>query len=160
MEPATESRPGRRLSAFLAGLQAGMLGALVYLSWMGVTAVWRRLSFWTAPNLMASVFYGGDAIHRGFAFVTVAGIAFCLVLYSFLGASFAVITDGRLPRLRLTLVSVVVALAWYYLAFRLLSKSAAPLVALLHVETTTIIGHAIFGAVLGRYPAHMPKKKC
>ena len=91
MDAATESSRPRALSAFLAGLQGGMIGVLCMLAWLGVSATWQQRSFWTAENLMASVFYGARAIRSGFAGETLSGLAMYVVLYSLLGALFAVL---------------------------------------------------------------------
>src|SRR5262249_50980141 len=105
MEPATERPPAGALSAFFAGLQAGMLGVLWMLAWLGISAAWQQRSFWTTENLMASAFYGREAIHSGFASQTLAGLALCLALYSLLGGLLALAIRDRLPRLRTLLVS-------------------------------------------------------
>jgi hypothetical protein len=155
MEPATGSRsPHAFLIMFLAGLEAGMLAALCFLAWMGATAVLAHRSFWTSENLLASVFYGGDAIRGGLGASTFSGLALYLLLYSLLGGVFAMAIGDRLPRLRLTLVGVLFGLCWYSLSFRLIWKSVAPLVALLHIASPTIWGHAIYGALLARYPVY------
>jgi hypothetical protein len=154
MDAATESPRPRHLSAFLAGLQGGTLGVLCMLVWLGVTATWQQRSFWTPENLMASVFYGARAIRSGFAGETLSGLAMYVVVYSLLGALFAALLRDRLPRTRTFLLSLVFSLGWYYLSFRLLWRSVMPLVALLHVQGATAVGHLIYGAVLGRYPAH------
>jgi hypothetical protein len=158
MDAATESSRPPALSAFLAGLQGGMVGVLCMLAWLGISATWQQRSFWTAENLMATVFYGNRAIRSGFAGETVSGLAVYVALYSLLGALFAALLRDRLPRLRTFLLALVFALGWYYLSFRVLWRSAMPLVALLHVQGTTAFGHLIYGAVLGRYPAHWRKR--
>src|ERR1051326_458936 len=114
METATEKQRAGTLSAVLAGLQAGMLGACWMLAWLGISAKWQLRSFWTAENLMASVFYGDRAIRSGFAERTLSGLALYLLLYSSLGALFAVLVTDRLPRFRLVVVSVLFAMCWYY----------------------------------------------
>ena len=114
-----------------------MLGACWMLLWLGVSDVWQQRNFWTAENLMASAFYGEGAIHRGFAQRTLSGLALYLLLYSMLGALLAAAVGDRLPRVRVFLVSLVFALGWYYLSFRLLWKGLLPLVALLHSAQTT-----------------------
>ena len=156
MATAMERRSAKSLSAFLAGLQAGMLGVWWMLAWMGASAVWQRGSFWTPENLMASVFYGNAAIRWGFSAGTVSGLALYVLLYSLLGAGFAMAVAGRLPRSRLPLASMAFALCWYYAAFHLAAKAAWPLVALLDTERTTVLGHLLYGALLARFPAYLP----
>ena len=153
METPSESGPYQTLFVFLAGLEAGMLGALAMLAWLGVTAMLLRRTFWMPANLMASVFYGSSAIINAFGRWTPSGVALYLVVYSLLGALFALAVQNRLPRFRLTLVSVLFAVCWYYLSFHVVWPAVAPLLARLHVEGTTLWGHVIYGAMLGQYPA-------
>lgn len=157
MDPATQPPRPSNLTAGLAGLQAGMLGVCWMLAWLGISAKWQLRSFWTAENLMASVFYGDGAIRSGFAARTLSGLALYLLLYSSLGAFFAFLVADRLPRFRVVVLSVLFAMCWYYLSFRLLWKSVMPLVALLHSAPPTALGHVIYGTVLGRYPVYLPK---
>jgi hypothetical protein len=140
--------PAPGASALLAGLQSGVLGALAMLAWLGVSARWQRRGFWTAANLMASCFYGDTAIRSGFSSSTVSGLALYLVLYGLLGAAFGLLVARRARGLRLALLALLFALAWYYLAFGLLSRKLAPLVALLHSERPTVLGHLIYGGML------------
>jgi hypothetical protein len=158
MDGATESRGARWLSAGSAGLQAGMLGVWWMLMWLGLSDVWQRRGFWTAENLMASAFYGERAIRSGFALRTVPGLALYLALYSLLGALFAAAVGDRIPRLRVVLVSMAFGLSWYYFSFRLIWRSLLPLVALLHSAQSTAVGHLVYGAVLGRYPAYFGER--
>jgi hypothetical protein len=155
MEPATERRSADALSAFLAGLQAGLLGVLWMLLWLGISAKWQQGSFWIAENLMASGFFGAGSIHSGFAAQTLSGLALYVVLYSLLGGLLALVLRDRLPRLRTLLASIAFAIAWYYLSFHLIWKSIMPLVALLHVERYTVLGHLVYGTILGRYPLYL-----
>jgi hypothetical protein len=157
MYAATESQRATRLQAASAGLQAGMLGVCWMLLWLGVSDVWQRRSFWTAENLMATAFYGENAIRSGFAVRTLSGLALYLLIYSLLGAVLAIAVSDRMSRSRVFLLSMLFALSWYYLSFRLLWKSVLPLVALLHSAQTTSVGHLIYGAVLGRYPGYLPR---
>lgn len=155
MDEASDNPRSAPLPAFLAGLQSGTIGVFGMLAWFGVSAEWQQRSFWTAENLMASVFYGPGAIRSGFAGQTLSGLAVYVVIYSLLGALLAAILRDRLPRTRTLLVALVFSMAWYYFSFHLLWKSIMPLVALLHVERSTAFGHLIYGAVLARYPVYM-----
>ncbi len=157
MEAATESRAARALSAIFAGLQAGMLGAIAMLAWLGLGAEWHNRSFWTAENLIATAFWGPGAVRRGFGFQSISGMALYLIIYSLLGAALAFGLRDRIRPARTLLVGIVFALAWYYLSYRLIYARVLPIVALLHVERQTLVGHLIYGTFLGRYPAFLPK---
>ena len=156
MGGATQTRRASALSSFLAGLQAGMLGVFAMLAWLGISSAWLQRSFWTPENLMASLLYGNRAIHRGFTGHTVTGLAVYLILYSLLGGGLAFFLRDRVARIRVLLLSVLFALAWYYFSYRVLWKAVAPLIALLHVERATILGHLVYGTVLARYPLYLP----
>jgi len=157
MEGAAQTSRAGALSSFLAGLQAGMLGILAMLAWLGISSAWQQDSFWTSENLMASLFYGSRALRAGLSGHTVSGLAVYLLLYSLLGGLLAVVLRDRVVRLRVLLLSVLFALVWYYLSYRLLWKTVAPLIALLHVERTTVLGHLVYGTLLARYPLYLPR---
>jgi hypothetical protein len=153
-----EHRPASALAIFLAGLQAGMIAALWMLAWLGVSAMWQRKSFWSAENLMASVLEGNSAIRNGFAASTMSGIALYLVVYSLLGAAFAVLVRSRFTGLGTLLLAIFYSVGWYYIWFRGVSQTLMPLVWLLHAERATVFGHVIFGAMLPRYTNFLPVK--
>src|SRR5580704_13544151 len=156
MEDTTETRVPAAFSAMLAGLQAGMVGALWMLAWLGVSAAWQHRGFWNSENLFATVFYGGDAVRSDFGSKTLAGLALYLLLYSLLGGIFAVALRGRLRSGRLTLAGILFSLGWFYISFHVLWKSAMPLVYLMYPDRQTVVGHLIFGVCIGRFPAHFP----
>ena len=155
-EPASRA-PAGAFAALLAGLEGGMVGALLMLAWLGIAAVWQQRSFWTSENLMASAFYGTESIRSGFATRTLPGMALYLAIYPLLGALLAAALRDRLSRLRTTLVCIVGAMLWYYASFHWIWERVMPLVALLHAERPTAIGHLIFGLWLGRYPEYLKK---
>jgi hypothetical protein len=149
-------RPNARfLTLFLSGLEAGMLGAIWMLVWMGMSSLWLRRSFWSAENLMATAFHR-DAPLSGPG-STFPGLALYLLIYSLLGAVFAVVVRNRLPRVRVVLLGVLFGLAWYWVTFRWMWKSVLPVVALLHVEQSTQLGHLLYGTVLGRFPVYLAR---
>jgi len=157
MNASMERRPASALAIFLAGLQAGMIAVLWMLAWMGVSAMWLRRSFWSAENLMASVLAGNSAIRNGFAASTWSGIALYLLIYSLLGAAFAVLVRDRFTGLGTLLVGILFSVVWYYVFFRWLAQAMMPLVWLLHTERATVFGHVLFGALLTRFPAFLPR---
>jgi len=156
MEDTTETQVPAAFSAMLAGLQAGMVGALWMLAWLGISAAWQNRGFWIAENLFATAFYGGDAVRSNFGVKMLPGLALYLVLYSLLGGIFALALRGRPRSGRLMLAGILFSLGWFYISFHVLWKSAMPLVYLLYPDRSTVVGHLIFGACIGRFPAHFP----
>jgi hypothetical protein len=143
-----------KLATVLAGLEAGTVGVLWMLAWLGVSSMWQQRSFWAPENLMATAFDRNATLAPVFTWATCAGLAVYVVIYSVLSMVFAALLGNRVPRNRVMPVAVAFAVAWYYFSFRWIFKSALPLVALLHVEHPTLVGHLLFGTILGRYPVY------
>ena len=156
MNASTAHRPPNPPAVFLAGLQAGMIGILAMLAWLGFSAIGQRRSFWTAENLMATVFHGDAAIRRGFGSTTLSGLALYVLIYSLLGALFALAARNRFTGFGTILVGMLYSMGWYFLWFRTLGQSLMPLVWLLHAANSTVFGHLIFGASIARFPAYLP----
>jgi hypothetical protein len=134
-----------------------MTAAFWMLVWLGISAMWMRHSFWSPANIMATALHGEAAIQPGFASTTPSGIALYLVLYSLLGALFAVAVRQRLTGLGTLLTGILFSLAWYWLWFRFLALREMPLVWMLHTERSTEFGHVIFGALLARFGDYLPR---
>ena len=155
MDAAEAPEKSGALDALLAGLEAGMFGALAMLAWLGLASVYYRRSFWAVPNLMASTFHGEAALRWGFALTTPAGVAIFLLIYAVLGAVFGVLVQDRTTRARAALLGVLVALGWYYISFGSLWKAVNPLVPLYVQDRPLLAGHLIYGGLLGRMPFYL-----
>jgi hypothetical protein len=156
MDAATQSETAKlRLATFLAGLEGGTVGVLWMLAWLGVSSVWQQRSFWAPENLMATAFDRNSNLAPVFTWATCAGLALYVLIYSALGAAFSSFLRDRVPNRRVMLLAVIFAIAWYYVSFRGVFKLVLPLVALLHVEHATLVGHLLYGTMLGRYPAYV-----
>lgn len=151
MTAAMENRPPGKITAFLAGLQGGMVGILCMLAWLGVSASWLRRSFWTSENLVAGAFYGDAAVQRGFVAGSVSGAALYILIYTALGGLFAVMFRAQERQARVLLLSLVFSMGWYYLSFHVLCRSLLPLVYLLHAERPMVLGHLVYGTFLSRF---------
>ena len=154
MDIANERRNAAAFFA-LAGLEAGMLGVLAMLAWLGAASAFYRRSVWTSANLMGSLFYGEAALRPGFGVRTLSGLSVYLLVYSLLGAGFALAERERFPRLRLILIGVIAGLAWYWFAFHFLLERVDPLVWLYTHDRPMLIGHVFYGALLARYPLYL-----
>jgi len=156
MDPGTQDQSAKvQLASLLAGLEGGTVGVLWMLAWLGVNSQWQQRGFWAAENLMSTAFDRNAALAPAFTWSTCGGLALYVVIYSALGAIFAAILRDRLPRQRVMLLALVFALVWYYVSFRLLFQYAMPLVSSLHVARPTMVGHLLYGFVLGRYPVYV-----
>jgi|SRR5580658_4073732 hypothetical protein len=139
----------------LAGLEAGIIAALILLGWLALASALYRRSIWTAANIMATTFYGEAALGRDFTSRTVAGIALYLVLYGAIGALFGLTLASRDASLRITLIGVLVGLGWYYLSFAFLWQNINPLIPLYTHRGPFMFGHVLYGGWLGRFPRYM-----
>ncbi|HUJ21869.1 MAG TPA: hypothetical protein VLX58_10125 [Bryobacteraceae bacterium] len=140
----------------LAGIQAGIVGALILLAYLAVDSVWHRRSIWTVPNLLASTFYGETAFRPGFGARTSAGVALALFIYGVLGALFGLVIRDHGSRFRVMLLGLIFGAAWFFLSFDVLWPSVNRLVSIYSPDRAMLVGHVLYGGVLGRrFPAYL-----
>jgi hypothetical protein len=155
MDDGENQSGGPEVYGLLAGLQAGIIAALVLLGWLALASAWYRHSIWTSANILATTFYGEAALGGVFTSRTVAGLALYLMLYGIVGALFGLALASRESGLRLTLIGVLAGLGWYYLSFALLWRIINPLISLYTHRGPMIAGHVLYGALLGRFPTYL-----
>jgi hypothetical protein len=154
-----ESGNGRKgsLQEFaLAGLEAGTLATLAMLAWLGLSSMWYRRSFWSVPNLIASNFYGERALVNRFTSHTFSGLALFVVFYGLTGILFGLAMQHR-RGVALATVGVLEGIACYYLIFGWLFKHWNPLIGLYVHSRTMLLGHVLYGAMLGYYGRYLAK---
>jgi hypothetical protein len=155
MDDGENQSGGPEVYGLLAGLEAGIIAALVLLGWLAIASAWYRHSIWTSANILATTFYGEAALGGVFTSRTVAGLALYLMLYGIVGALFGLALASRESGLRLTLIGVLAGLGWYYLSFALLWRIINPLISLYTHRGPMIAGHVLYGALLGRFPTYL-----
>jgi len=133
----------------LAGIQAGVAGALTLLAYLALDSVWHRRSVWTVPNLLASTFYGETAYRQGFGVRTSAGVALLLVIYGLLGALFGLVIRDHGTVLRVTLLGLIYGTAWFFLSFDWIWKHVNPMIPLYSSGRAMLFGHLLYGSVMG-----------
>lgn len=138
-------------------MAAGTVGVLWMLVWLGFNSFLQHRGFWAAENLMATAFDRNATLAPRFTWATCGGLALYILIYELLGIVFALATRRRAPRNRVLLFGMLFGVAWYYFSFRWMFQFALPLVALLHVEQSTMLGHVLYGAILGRYPTYVDR---
>ena len=140
----------------LAGIQAGVGGALVLLGYLALDSAWHRRSIWLVPNLMASTFYGESAYQPRFGTRTSTGLALLLVLYGLLGALFGLLVRDQSSRLRMTILGLIFGTGWFFLSFDVLWKYVNPMVRMYSPDRAMLVGHLLYGGLLGRrFPAYL-----
>src|ERR1700690_3706813 len=110
MEDGGSALRNREAHCLLAGLETGIVAALVLLGWLALASAWYRRSIWTSANIMATTFYGEAALGGIFTSRTVSGLALYLVLYGLLGALFGLALANRGAGLRTTLIGILAGL--------------------------------------------------
>jgi len=160
MDGANESGParlgddgGRRmpLRHAVAGLQAGVLGALVIFGCVMIGSVWNGRSVWVVPNLFATTFFGSDVYQNQLLRTSWTGIALMVAVYGALGALLGCIwRDRRIPWL--ALYGAVAGLCVYFLFYDSLWRHVNPLVTLYAPDRQLQLGHVLWGMILARSP--------
>ena len=139
----------------LAGIQAGVGGALILLTYLALDSLWHRRSVWTIPNLLASTFYGESAYRQGFGVRTSAGLALLFVIYGLLGALFGLVIRDHGTAPRVMLLGLIYGTSWFFVSFDWFWKHVNPLIPLYSPDRAMLVGHLLYGAMMGgRFPAY------
>lgn len=153
MFPANASRPGLSLRHALAGLQAGVTGALLMLGFLMIGSRWDQRSVWTIPNLFATTFFKNDIYRNEFVRSSWTGVALLVAIYGFLGILWGCAWRDERKRW-LTLYGALAGLAVYFLFFDFIWQHVNALIALYGPNRQLIVGHILWGMVLARSPRY------
>jgi hypothetical protein len=146
---------GRRipLRHALAGLQAGVLGALVIFACLMIGSLWNGRSIWVVPNLFATTFFGSEVYRNQLLRTSWTGIALIVAVYGALGVLWGCIwRDRRKPWL--ALYGAIAGLCVYFLSYGSLWRHVNPLVTLYAPDRQLQLGHILWGMVLARSPLY------
>jgi hypothetical protein len=137
----------------LAGLQAGVQGALVIFACLMAGSLWDGRSIWVVPNLFATTFFGSGVYRNQLLRTSWTGIALIVALYGVLGILWGCIwRDER--RSWLALYGATAGVGVYFLFYGLLWRHINPLVTLYAPERQLQFGHVLWGIVLARSPLY------
>jgi hypothetical protein len=153
MYAANASRSRLSLRHALAGLQAGVLGALFMLAWIMIGSVFDRRSIWVVPNLFASTFYGADAYRNEFLHSSWAGVAVFIAIYGALGILWGCMWRDE-SRPRLTLYGALFGIVVYYALFHFVWRRANGLIVLYAPVRTIALAHVLWGMILAKSPKY------
>jgi hypothetical protein len=147
----SRSRPGLRHA--LAGIQAGVLGALAMLGCLMAGSLWDNRSIWVVPNLFATTFFGSGAYRNQFVWTSWVGLALVLAVYGVLGMVWGLIWRDERKRW-LPLYGVAAGLLVYLVFYDFLWKHVNPLVTLYAPDRQLQLGHVLWGLALARSPRY------
>lgn len=137
----------------LAGLQAGIVGAVWMFGCFVVAAFWGGGGIWSIPNLFSTVFYGENAWQNEFFRTTWAGIALPIVIYGLLGIAWGCVwKEHRTPLL--SFYGALTGLATYYFFFNFAWAHVSPSIPLYAPVRQLQVAHILWGAALARSPAY------
>ncbi len=161
MDAASADKTHGPLRHTLAGLEAGIVGALLMILWSMAGSLWSRRSIWAIPNLYATTFYGSRVYTNQFVRNSWSGIALMLavcglggVAWGLLGNFFWKFSPAERRKPFLTLIGAMAGLLLYYILFSAILRHWAPLLPLYAPEPETQIGYVIWGLALARSPAY------
>ncbi len=149
MTAANKGTSRLELRHALAGLQAGVLGALVMLACLMAGSLWNRRSVWVVPNLLATTFYGSGAYRNQLLRTSWAGTALIVAVYGILGMAWGCVWRDRQTPWR-GLLGAVFGLAVYFVFYDFAWLRVNPLVTLYAPDRQLQVGHILFGWVLAK----------
>ena len=146
---------GRRgaLRYGLAGIEAGVFGAIVLVVWLMLASYFTGRSAWFTPNLFATTFFGSGVYRNHFVRGSWTGIAAILAVYGVLGLFWGYV--WRETRVRgLVFLGAFTGIAVYFLLFEVLLPRFNPLIAVYSPVRQLEIGHVLWGMMLARSPRY------
>ncbi len=137
----------------LAGIHAGVLGALAMLACVMIGSAWDHRSIWSVPNLFATTFFGGDAYLNQLVRTSWCGLALMIAIYGFLGMIWGTICGDKRRR-ALPLCGAIAGLLVYLFFNDFFWKHANPLFTVYAPDRQLELGHLLWGLFLARSPRY------
>src|SRR5262245_844937 len=140
-----------KINLLMAGIEAGVLGGLFMMAWLAALSLLRGGTIWSMPNLLASTFYGEEALRRGFGWSSLSGVALQVIVSAMAGLLFGLAVDGIPHRGRVMLLGLAAGAAWYFLSVGVFWKYVNPIVSLYARGGGMFLAHVGMGAFLGSF---------
>jgi hypothetical protein len=156
MFPVNESRSRPGLRHALAGIHAGVLGALAMVGCLMLGSFWDHRSIWIVPNLFATTFFGSDAYRNRLELTSWTGLALIVAVYGALGMVWGLILGDKRPPW-LALYGIITGLAVYIVLYDFVWKHINPILTLYAPDRPLELGHALWGLILARTPGYSRK---
>ncbi|MBI2687140.1 MAG: hypothetical protein HYX27_12555 [Acidobacteria bacterium] len=136
----------------LAGIESGILGALVMIGWFAIDSLLERQYWWAMLNLWGAGVYHNRVFSMGFGIATLAGASTHFFLHGVGGALWSLV-GGRMSNYWLHLLfSFAAAAGWYLLLMHAFWPVVAPVVSRITPIPATFLAYFLFGAAISRIP--------
>jgi hypothetical protein len=141
-----------RLCRLMAGLDIGISGAVLCVSWLGFHS-WLRGDFWWAKfNVAGALFFGGSVYSTGFGRATLSGMAILIALYASVGIAFGLLARTR-GFARNLLLGLLAALLWHVCADRFVWRRFDPFALAYFPSLATLPAHLLLAINFSRFAA-------
>lgn len=141
----------------LSGIQMGVLGGLVMLGWFLLASALRGHPTWTVPNLLGLLIRDEGVLRRGFSQDALTGLALLISTGGVTGALFGVAAGGAGRRRRMLLMGIAAGLAIFQVSSVLVFRRLGAVAWIYSSRESFLVGHLLFGLVLGCYPLQRPQ---
>ena len=135
----------------LAGLQAGVLGAIAMIALLMLSNLLQRESPWLTPNLFATAFFGSFAYVNRFTATSWSGVALIVAIYGILGMLWGCVIRDR-TRGFLALYGAIFGIVVYWIFMHIVWNRVDPLLVLYAPNRQLQAGHILWGMMLSRSP--------
>lgn len=148
--PPPPPPPPGALVSLLAGLESGILGAVLMIGWFALDSIWERQYWWAMLNLWGAGVYHNRVFSMGFGVATLAGASMHFFLHGTAGALWA-LAASRISNYWLHLVcSFAAAAGFYVFLMHAFWPSVAPVVSRITPLPATALAYCLFGAAISR----------
>ncbi|HVW83521.1 MAG TPA: hypothetical protein VHB50_02525 [Bryobacteraceae bacterium] len=153
MDAANAGKTRVALRHVLAGLEAGVLGALWMFVWLILGSAWSRRSVWALPNLFATTFFGPDVYRNQYLGSSWTGVALLLTTCGLAGMLWGMLWRDN-PKPWLALAGALTGLMVYFLLFDIILRRTNPLIFLYAPDRQLQIAYVFWGLALARSPRY------
>ncbi len=144
----------QRSQILLAGIETGVMGGLLMMAWLGLVSLLYGRTVWHPANLIATTFYGDEALRRGFRWATLSGLSLHVVVCVTIAILFGFLVNRISGRRQVLLLGLAVGVGWYLLGFAFFWRLLNPVVLEYRPSQAMFVAHLLFGVCLGSLPGY------
>lgn len=148
--PPPRLPPPPPIVLILAGIECGVLGAIVMIGWFAFQAILDRQYWWAMLNLWGAGVYHNRVFSMGLGAATLAGAATHLFAHGVAGAVWSVAAARLWNRWAYFAGAFIASALTYWVMMNLFWPAVAPVVARFSHFASSTAAYILFAAVLSR----------